>query len=122
MGNLLGVQPGENLRLTGRWILDRRFGEQFQVGAFETLKPATLVGIERYLGSGLVRGLGPVMAKRLVEGFGLETLEIIDRHPERLSEVEGIGPVRIAALRKAWVEQREIRGCFARSSEAGLAV
>ena len=109
VGNLLGVQPGENLRLTGRWILDRRFGEQFQVEAFETLKPATLVGIERYLGSGLVRGLGPVMAKRLVEEFGLETLEIIDRHPERLSEVEGIGPVRIAALRKAWVEQREIR-------------
>ena len=71
VGNLLGVQPGENLRLTGRWILDRRFGEQFQVEAFETLKPATLVGIERYLGSGLVRGLGPVMAKRLVEEFGV---------------------------------------------------
>jgi exodeoxyribonuclease V alpha subunit len=109
VGNLLGVQPGENLKLSGRWVLDRRFGEQFRVEAFETLKPATLVGIEKYLGSGMVRGLGPVMARRLVEQFGTETLEIIDRHPERLSEVEGIGTVRIASIRKAWVEQREIR-------------
>jgi len=109
VGNLLGVQPGESLRLSGRWVLDRRFGEQFRVETFETLKPATLVGIEKYLGSGMVRGLGPVMAKRMVDQFGLETLEVIDRHPERLSEVEGIGPVRIAAIRKAWVEQREIR-------------
>jgi exodeoxyribonuclease V alpha subunit len=109
VGNLLGVQPGENLRLSGRWVLDRRFGEQFRVEAFETLKPATLVGIEKYLGSGMVRGLGPVMAKRLVDQFGLETLEVIEHHPARLSEVEGIGPVRIAAIRKAWVEQKDIR-------------
>ena len=109
VGNLLGVQPGENLRLSGRWVLDRRFGEQFRVEAFETLQPATLVGIEKYLGSGMVRGLGPVMAKRLVDQFGLETLEVIDHHPARLSEVEGIGPVRIASIRKAWVEQKDIR-------------
>ncbi|HEV8376344.1 MAG TPA: ATP-dependent RecD-like DNA helicase [Candidatus Polarisedimenticolia bacterium] len=109
VGNLLGVQPGENLKLSGRWVLDRRFGEQFRVETFETLKPATLVGIEKYLGSGMVRGLGPVMARRLVEQFGAATLEIIDRQPERLSEVEGIGAVRIASIRKAWVEQREIR-------------
>jgi exodeoxyribonuclease V alpha subunit len=109
VGNLLGVQPGENLRLSGRWVLDRRFGEQFRVETFETLQPATLVGIEKYLGSGMVRGLGPVMAKRLVDLFGLETLEVIEHQPSRLSEVEGIGPVRIAAIRKAWVEQRDIR-------------
>ena len=109
VGNLLGVQPGENLRLSGRWVLDRRFGEQFRVEAFETLRPATLVGIEKYLGSGMVRGLGPVMAKRLVERFGLDTLEVIEHHPQRLSRVEGIGPMRVAAIRKAWVEQKDVR-------------
>jgi exodeoxyribonuclease V alpha subunit len=109
VGNLLGVQPGESLRMSGRWVLDRRFGEQFRVERFETLKPATLAGIEKYLGSGMVRGLGPVIARRLVEAFGAETLEIIDTHPERLSEVEGLGPVRIEALKQAWVEQRDVR-------------
>jgi exodeoxyribonuclease V alpha subunit len=109
VGSLLGVQPGENLRLMGRWVLDRRFGEQFKVESFETLRPATLVGIEKYLGSGMVRGLGPIMAKRLVDQFGLETLDVIDHHPRRLAEVEGIGPVRIASIRKAWAEQRDIR-------------
>jgi exodeoxyribonuclease V alpha subunit len=109
VGNLLGVQPGENLRLSGKWVLDRRFGEQFRVETFETLRPATLVGIEKYLGSGMVRGLGPVMAKRLVDRFGLDTLEVIEHHSHRLSKVEGIGPMRVAAIRKAWVEQKDVR-------------
>ncbi len=109
VGNLLGVQPGESLRMSGRWVLDRRFGEQFRVETFETLRPATLAGIEKYLGSGMVRGLGPVIARRLVETFGADTLVIIDTHPERLSEIEGLGPMRIEALRKAWIEQRDVR-------------
>ena len=109
VGNLLGVQPGENLRLSGKWVLDRRFGEQFRVETFETLRPATLVGIEKYLGSGMVHGVGPVMAKRLVDRFGLDTLEVIEHHSHRLSNVEGIGPMRVAAIRKAWVEQKDVR-------------
>jgi exodeoxyribonuclease V alpha subunit len=109
VGNLLGVQPGESLRLRGRWTVDRTYGEQFRVESYVTLKPATLVGIEKYLGSGLIRGVGPVMARRLVERFGLATLEVIDRAPERLREVEGIGPVRSARIGRAWVEQRQIR-------------
>jgi exodeoxyribonuclease V alpha subunit len=109
VGNLLGVQPGESLRLRGRWTVDRTYGEQFRVESYVTLKPATLVGIEKYLGSGLVRGVGPVMARRLVERFGLATLEVIDQAPERLREVEGIGPVRSARIGRAWVEQRQIR-------------
>jgi exodeoxyribonuclease V alpha subunit len=109
VGNLLGIQPGENLRLRGRWGVDRKYGEQFRADSYVTVRPATLVGIEKYLGSGLVRGIGRVMAKRLVERFGLSTLEVIDGASERLREVEGIGPVRSARIAQAWVEQRQIR-------------
>ena len=109
VGNLLGVQPGENLRLRGSWTQDRKYGEQFKAEGYVTVKPATLVGIERYLGSGLVRGVGKIMAKRLVEGFGLSTLEIIEQTPARLREVEGIGPVRSGRIAEAWVEQKQIK-------------
>jgi exodeoxyribonuclease V alpha subunit len=109
VGNLLGVQPGESLRLSGRWAVDRKYGEQFKVETYVTVKPATLTGIEKYLGSGLVRGIGKVIAARLVATFGLTTLEVIDQHPERLTEVEGIGPVRRKRIGEAWVEQRHIQ-------------
>lgn len=109
VGNLLGVQPGESLRLEGRWEEDLKFGRQFEVASYLTLTPATLTGIEKYLGSGLIEGIGPVMAKRLVGHFGLATLEVIEHHPERLAEVPGIGPKRRAQIRRAWVEQREIK-------------
>lgn len=109
VGPMVAIQPGESVRLTGRWVLDKKWGEQFRADSFATVKPATLVGIERYLGSGLVRGVGRVMAERLVHRFGLETLEVIDRAPERLREVEGIGPLRSERIRTAWAEQREIR-------------
>jgi exodeoxyribonuclease V alpha subunit len=109
VGNLLGVQPGESLRLSGRWTTDKKYGEQFKVDSYITVKPATLVGIEKYLGSGLVRGVGKVMAERLVKHFGIETLEVIDQQPERLPEVEGIGPVRSERITTALVEQRRIK-------------
>jgi exodeoxyribonuclease V alpha subunit len=109
VGNLLGVQPGESLRLSGHWTTDKKYGEQFRVDSYITVKPATLVGIEKYLGSGLVRGVGKVMAERLVKHFGIETLEVIDQKPERLLEVEGIGPVRSDRIKSAWVEQRRIK-------------
>jgi exodeoxyribonuclease V alpha subunit len=122
VGNLLGVKPGENLHLTGRWIHDKRFGEQFQVEAFRTIVPATLAGIERYLGSGLVHGIGKVMAERLVARFGLKTLEVIDEHPERLTEVEGIGRVRTEQIRRAWVEQRAIKDVMVFLHSHGVAM
>ncbi len=109
VGNLLGAQPGESLRLRGTWTVDRKYGEQFRADGYVTVKPATLVGIEKYLGSGLVRGIGKVMAKRLVEQFALSTLEVIEQQPERLREVDGIGPVRSARIAKAWTEQRRIK-------------
>jgi exodeoxyribonuclease V alpha subunit len=122
VGNLLGVKPGENLQLTGRWIQDKRFGEQFQVESFQTVVPATLAGIERYLGSGLVHGIGKVMAERLVARFGLKTLEVIDTHPERLTEVEGIGRVRSEQIRRAWIEQRAIKDVMVFLHSHGVAM
>ncbi|MGH7272690.1 MAG: helix-hairpin-helix domain-containing protein, partial [Polyangiaceae bacterium] len=109
VGNLLGVQPGESLRLSGSWTTDKKYGPQFRVESYVTVKPATLVGIEKYLGSGLVPGVGKVMAERLVARFGLATLEVIDHEPERLAEVEGIGPVRRARITAAWAEQRHVK-------------
>ena len=109
VGHLPGVRTGECLRLTGRWEQDRRFGEQFKVATYLPVAPATLVGLERYLASGLIKGIGKVMAARLVAKFGLETMDIIDRAPKRLEEVEGVGPARRALIAAAWAEQRAVR-------------
>jgi exodeoxyribonuclease V alpha subunit len=109
VGNLLGVQPGESLRLRGEWVQDKKYGSQFRVDSYLTIQPATLLGIEKYLGSGLVRGIGKVMAGRLVKSFGLDTLDVIENQPKRLTEVEGIGPVRSGRIRQAWAEQRGIK-------------
>jgi exodeoxyribonuclease V alpha subunit len=109
VGSLFGLTPGEGLKLTGRWVRDSKYGEQFQVESWLSVKPATLQGLERYLGSGLVPGLGPVMAKRIVGRFGLDTLEVIEQHPERLTEVAGIGGKRSQAIRQAWLQQRQVQ-------------
>ena len=109
VGNLPTVTPGETLKLTGEWVQHTKYGEQFKVEAFETITPATLAGIEKYLGSGLIKGIGPVFAGRLVEAFGTETLRIIEEEPSRLLTVDGIGEVRLQRIRIAWDEQKEIR-------------
>jgi len=109
VGLLPGVRPGECLRLTGRWESDRRFGEQFKFSGYLPVAPATLAGMERYLASGLIRGIGKVMAGRLVKCFGFETMDIIERTPERLEEVEGVGPARRVLICGAWNEQRAVR-------------
>jgi exodeoxyribonuclease V alpha subunit len=109
VGNLLGVQPGENLRLSGSWIQDPKYGRQFKVASYATVAPATIAGIEKYLGSGLIRGIGKGFAARLVQTFGLETLDVIENHPERLREVDGIGRQRSLAIQRAWEEQRDIK-------------
>jgi exodeoxyribonuclease V alpha subunit len=94
VGNLSGINPGESLKLSGKWIHNKKFGEQFQVETFEVTVPATVHGIKKYLGSGLIKGIGPVMAERITKKFALGTLDVIEKTPERLSEVEGIGPKR----------------------------
>lgn len=109
VGNLVGLTPGESLKLSGYWVMNKKFGQQFKVEHFETIVPATVNGMEKYLGSGLVKGIGPVMAKRIVQVFGLDTIEVIDNAPERLNEVEGIGAKRIEMIRSAWEGQRDIK-------------
>ena len=109
VGNLAGARPGESLRLAGRWAVHRKFGEQFVVESFTAATPATIAAIERYLGSGLISGVGKELASRLVRAFGLSTLDVIDAQPARLREVEGIGPVRAGQIVEAWRTQRDIR-------------
>jgi len=109
VGGLLGVPVGARLRVTGRRESNPRFGPQLRVASFTELAPATLEGLRKYLGSGLIKGIGPEFAARIVERFGVETLELLDRDPARISEVPGIGPARARAIREAWSAQREVR-------------
>ena len=109
VGALLGAQPGESLRLVGRWSSHPRFGRQFEVDSYSTVLPATVQGIRRYLGSGLIKGIGPVFAERIVDRFGVDTLTVIEETPGRLVEVPGLGPKRTARITAAWEEQKAIR-------------
>lgn len=109
VGNLMAPLPGQVINATGEWTNHPQFGEQFKVIQYKTLVPATVTGIEKYLGSGLVKGIGPIMAKRIVKLFGEETLVIIDEATGRLSEVEGIGEKRLGMIRRAWEDQKHVR-------------
>ncbi|MFE6184089.1 ATP-dependent RecD-like DNA helicase [Streptomyces sp. NPDC056465] len=109
VGSLLGAQPGESLRMEGRWASHPQFGKQFQVDNYTTVLPATIQGIRRYLGSGLIKGIGPVMADRITTHFGVDTLDIIEQHPKRLVEVPGLGPKRTKMIAAAWEEQKAIK-------------
>ena len=108
VGSLLAVAPGETVRITGHWVDDRRFGRQVRVRLCETILPGTVETIETYLGSGLIPGIGAEYAKRLVQTFGEDTLRVIDRQPERLRAVPGIGPKRARQIRDAWNERRSV--------------
>lgn len=109
VGNLLDVPIGSELLCNGTWKVDSRYGRQFSVQSWEEVMPSTLEGIERYLGSGLIRGIGPRYARAIVERFGLETIEVIENDIERLSEIPGIGRGRIEQIRESWEKQREIK-------------
>lgn len=120
VGNFASLNPGEVVNLFGEWINHPKFGHQFKVIKYETITPATARGIEKYLGSGFIKGIGPVMAKRMVEKFGVETLDIIDTSIARLTEVSGIGQARIEMISKAWVDQKEIREVMIFLQEYGV--
>lgn len=109
IGNLPEVAPGEYLRLSGRWVNHPKHGKQFQVEICEQTMPATLAGIRRYLGSGLVQGIGPKLADRIVAHFGLDTLNVIENQPERLGEVADIGAKRSSMIAAAWEEQKQVK-------------
>ncbi|MBW4566012.1 MAG: ATP-dependent RecD-like DNA helicase [Mojavia pulchra JT2-VF2] len=109
VGSFANIQPGQTLQLTGFWRDHPQYGPQFQVTNYKETKPATLTGIEKYLGSGLIKGVGPVTAKRIVAHFGLETLDIIENQIDRLIEVQGIAKKRIKLIKNAWSTQKAIK-------------
>ncbi|NOX63701.1 MAG: ATP-dependent RecD-like DNA helicase [Chloroflexi bacterium] len=109
VGAMLGVHVGESVELKGAWANHPQYGRQFKVEDFKTVLPATAAGIEKYLGSGLIKGIGPVTAKRIVQRFGADTLRIIDEEPDRLIEALGVGKKRVAMIKQAWAEQRQIK-------------
>lgn len=109
VGSLLGAQPGESIRMRGRWGSHPQYGKQFVVEDYTTVLPATTQGIRRYLGSGLIKGIGPVLADRIVTHFGVDALEVIEHEPQRLIEVPKLGPKRTKLIADAWEEQKAIK-------------
>lgn len=109
VGTMPDTHVGSVLSLEGFWKMDVKYGRQFSVEHFEETLPATVYGIEKYLGSGLVKGVGPKFAKRIVEKFGKDTLDVIEECPDELLKVPGIGNVRVDRIKKSWQEQKEIK-------------
>ena len=109
VGNIVCPTPGEIIKMKGEWSNHPKFGEQFKLAYYKTTVPASVHGIEKYLGSGLIKGIGPVMAKRIVKLFGEATLDVIEADIQKLVEVPGIGNKRIGMISLAWEEQKEIR-------------
>ncbi|HPC99759.1 MAG TPA: ATP-dependent RecD-like DNA helicase [Acetivibrio sp.] len=109
VGNMASVNVGTVVNLKGEWKNDAKYGKQFCVHSYKETMPATIAGMEKYLGSGLIKGIGPVNAKRIVKSFGEDTIRVIEEEPDRLSEVDGIGPKRVEMIKKAWQEQKEIK-------------
>jgi exodeoxyribonuclease V alpha subunit len=109
VGHTPAVSAGEWITASGIWISDRTHGLQFKAEVLKTTPPTGVEGIEKYLASGQMRGIGPAMAKRIVTAFGVDTFEIIEANPERLTEVSGIGPMRASRIVSGWAEQKAVR-------------
>ncbi|WP_046867443.1 SF1B family DNA helicase RecD2 [Microvirga massiliensis] len=109
VGHTPAIGPGEWITASGAWVADRVHGLQFKADVLKTTPPTGVEGIERYLASGQMRGIGPAMAKRIVNAFGEDTFTIIEAHPERLTEVPGIGPLRATRIVEGWAEQTAVR-------------
>ncbi|MCL4258372.1 MAG: hypothetical protein KJZ53_07585, partial [Anaerolineales bacterium] len=121
-GILPELSVGEHLEMQGEWVKDPRFGIQFKVQKLQQTLPTTVEGIRRYLSSGLLKGVGPTIAGRIVDHFGAQTIEIIDKQPERLREVADIGPKRQKQILTAWDEQRQVRDVMVFLSSHGVSV
>ncbi len=122
VGVLTAIEKGQALRVSGEWEQHKRFGPQFAVKSFEIMRPTTLEGIEALLGSGLIASIGSVRAKKIIAAFGLETLDILDKEPGRLLEVNGIGKKICASIREAWQAQKHIRDLMVFLQESAISV
>ena len=120
VGSFPPLSPGEVLRIRGGWELNHRFGRQFKVDHFTMTLPASAKGIEKFLASGLVKGIGTVLAGRIVKTFGAGTIDILSREPERLREVEGVGAVKLKEIRRSWAEHQDIRDLIMFLQEHGV--
>ena len=109
VGRIAMITAGEFIQASGGWVNDRTHGQQFRATFLKTSAPTSLEGIERYLASGLIRGIGPSYAKRLVRAFGADVFDLIEQQPDRLQEVTGIGRKRAARIIAGWAEQKVIR-------------
>ena len=109
VGNLASANAGESVLLKGMWTNNPKYGRQFQIEGYETVLPATVVGMRKYLGSGLIKGIGPVMAGRIVNRFGMDTMDVIEGAPKKLMQVPGIGKKRVDMIMEAWDAQREVK-------------
>jgi len=103
------LSPGETLKIKGKWEINPRFGQQFRVENFLPVLPASVKGIEKFLSSGLIRGIGPVLARRIIKKFGAKTIDILSKNPGKLQEVEGVGSVKLKEIKKSWAENQNIR-------------
>lgn len=109
VGTLPGLQAGENIACKGTWKMHKTYGKQFEIKEYTVEAPSDIIGIQKYLESGLVKGIGPAHAKKIVDRFGGDTLDIIDNAPHRLHEIKGLGKKKISSLRECWDQQRSIR-------------
>ena len=120
VGSMPSVKPGQFLKIEGTWQTHPKYGQQFKIESYEETLPATISGIQKYLASGIVKGIGPSTAHRMVRCFGTETLEIIEKNPKRLVEVDGIGPAKAAAICDAWQYNHGARGVMQLLQNAGV--
>src|SRR6185369_4992748 len=109
IGHAAVISAGEWITASGEWTNDRTHGQQYKAKYLKTTEPTSLDGIEKYLGSGMIRGIGPVYAKKLVRAFGEKVFDMIEAQPERLREVTGIGPMRASRITAAWAKQKIVR-------------
>src|SRR5258705_11392477 len=120
MGRAGQLPAGEWFPASGEWVNDRTHGQQFKARFLKTSAPTSIDGIEKYLGSGMIRGIGPVYAKKLVRAFGEKVFDTIETEPERLREVTGIGPMRAKRIKEAWAEQKIVREIMVFLHEHGV--
>ena len=109
VGHAATISAGEWVTASGEWVNDRTHGQQFRARYLRTSVPTSRAGIMKYLSSGMIRGIGPVYARKLIEAFGEQVLDVIEANPDRLQDVSGIGPVRAERITSAWAEQKAVR-------------
>jgi exodeoxyribonuclease V alpha subunit len=120
VGSFPPLSPGEVLKIKGKWEINPRFGQQFRVENFLPVLPASVKGIEKFLSSGLIKGIGPVLAGRIIKEFGAKTLEIVSEQPNKLKKVEGVGEVKLKEIKRSWAENQHIRDLIIFLQEHGV--